>query len=250
MDKKSFLPVLLFASAAVAQAQDGGLSPSGKPDRTPRLGGTIRAKAEYQTREREARFQVRNARVDVTGSVVDGVAYKAEIDFSDEGTVKMRDAYVEVRPFRLARRGTAQARSLALRLGQMRVPFSIDAHRSPWAQYFANRSFPAKQVGDVRDVGLTVAWQWPGKPLMVEVGAFNGSGLTDQKDYWTRSLDFSAKAQVPLPCGLTLQASVQKVSPTGGTVLLYDGGATLRRGRWTAEAEYQRSTTRTRATGT
>ena len=31
--------------------------------------------------------------------------------------------------------------------------FTIDAHRSPHLQYFANRSFIAKQVGNVRDVG-------------------------------------------------------------------------------------------------
>lgn len=32
------------------------------------------------------------------------------------------------------------------------MSFSIDAHRNPSAQYFANRSFIAKQVGDMRDV--------------------------------------------------------------------------------------------------
>ena len=37
-----------------------------------------------------------------------------------------------------------------------RVPFTIDAHRSPHVRFFANRSFIGKQVGDVRDVGATL----------------------------------------------------------------------------------------------
>ena len=107
-------------------------------------------------------------------------------------------------------------------------------------QYFANRSFIAKQVGDVRDVGLAGTFSPKSVPLTLEAGVFNGSGLTEQKDYWTRSLNFSAKAQYVLPVGLTLQASVQKISPNGGAVYLYDGGLTFQRGRWTLEAEYLR----------
>lgn len=254
MKQKHLLAVLLAMAATALPAQtdsiNGGEKPASGtkwPAWLPHIGGTIRAKAEYQTSERESRFEVRNARVDVSGDIVSGVLYKAEIDLSDEGAIKMRDAYAEVQPFRLAGRtatradGTADlALPLALRIGQMRVPFSIDAHRSPWSQYFANRSFLAKQVGDVRDVGLMASWRLPGKPLVLEAGVFNGSGLTDQKDFWTKSFNFSAKVQVPLACGLTLQTSMQKVSPTGGAVYLYDGGATLRRGRWTLEGEYQR----------
>ena len=69
-------------------------------------------------------------------------------------------------------------------LGQMRVPFTIDAHRSPHQQYFANRSFIAKQVGNVRDVGATGAFSLKeGLPLKLEGGLFNGSGLTNQKEW-------------------------------------------------------------------
>lgn len=192
------------------------------------ISGTIRAKAEYQTEEGEARFEVRNARVAFDGNVHDFVLYKAEIDLSDEGNIKMLDAYA----------GLQATSSLLIRLGQMRVPFSIDAHRSPQHQYFANRSFIAKQVGDVRDVGLTLGYDFKKFPLILEAGVYNGSGLTNQKNYWTKSFNFSAKAQYLFPFGLTLQASVQKIHPTGGSVYLYDGGATLHLKRWTLEAEY------------
>ena len=185
---------------------------------------------EYQTNEKESRFEVRTARVALDGFVTPIVNYKAEIDLSDEGEIKMLDAYAGVLP----------TKGVALRIGQMRVPFSIDAHRSPHKQYFANRSFIAKQVGNVRDVGVYGSYTFDKVPLVIEAGAFNGSGLTNQKNYWTKEFNFSAKAQYFLPCGLTLEASVQKISPNGIHTYLYDGGVTFHRDRWTLEAEYLR----------
>lgn len=60
-------------------------------DRTPKIGGTIRSKYEYQTEEGEGRFEVRTARVSVSGNVTKEVSYKAEIDLCDEGKIKMLD---------------------------------------------------------------------------------------------------------------------------------------------------------------
>lgn len=222
----SILLALFVANTAAQESDNAHNWPEWMPD----ISGTIRAKAEYQTERGETRFQVRNARIALDGSIIPMVVYKAEIDLSDEGRIRMLDAYAGVKP----------ASGWLLRLGQMRVPFSIDAHRSPHLQYFSNRSFIAKQVGDVRDVGLAGTFSPKSIPLTIEAGLFNGSGLTEQKDYWTRSLNFSAKVQYALPFGLTLQASVQKVSPSGGAVYLYDGGMTFQRGRWTLEAEYLR----------
>lgn len=200
------------------------------PSWFPNISGTIRGKWEYQTKENESRFEVRTARVAIDGKIVPIVEYKAEIDLSDEGSIKMLDAYAGVLPLK----------GMAVRIGQMRVPFSIDAHRSPHKQYFANRSFIAKQVGNVRDVGLYGGYTFPKIPLTLEAGLFNGSGLTNQKNFWTKSLNFSAKAQYRLPLGFTLQASVQKISPDGGATYLYDGGITWQWKRFTAEAEYLR----------
>ena len=145
----------------------------------PEIHGTIRGKYEYQTEEGEGRFEVRNARISVTGKLVEQVAYKAEIDLSDEGSIKMLDAYARITPLR----------RLNFTIGQFRVPFTIDAHRSPHQQYFANRSFIAKQVGNVRDVGATLGYTLSGaNPIILEAGLFNGSGLTNQKDYWTKAV--------------------------------------------------------------
>ena len=157
--------LLLMVTAACGQAkEDAG---DGKQldkqtmelkDYLPEIHGTIRGKYEFQTETNESRFEVRNARFSVSGNVHPIVAYKAEIDLSDEGSIKMLDAYARVFP----------VKDLNFTIGQMRVPFTIDAHRSPHQQYFANRSFIAKQVGNVRDVGFTGCYtQKEGLPFIL-----------------------------------------------------------------------------------
>ena len=169
-----------------------------KTDYLPEIHGTIRAKNEYQPEMEAGRFEVRNARFSLTGKVAPTVAYKAEIDLCDEGSIKMLDAYTRLTPLK----------GLQFTLGQMRVPFTIDAHRSPHQQYFANRSFIAKQVGNVRDVGFTVGYKWTdGVPISIEGGLFNGSGLTNQKDYWTKGINYSTKLQIHLPAGFNVTLS-------------------------------------------
>ena len=208
-----------------------GLSAQEKKDtRTIDILGTIRGKYEYQTREQEGRFEVRNARFSLSGKVTDRVSYKAEIDLSEEGKIKMLDAYGRVNPWS----------TLQLTIGQMRVPFTIDAHRSPHQQYFANRSFIAKQVGNVRDVGFTAGYTFnnTGFTIILEAGLFNGSGLTNQKDYWTNKINFSAKAQMFVPGGFNLTLSTQKVRPENVNIMMYDAGAYYQGHGCHIEAEY------------
>lgn len=213
----SIVPALLIAIGAAAQ------------EYKPEIHGTIRGKYEYQTSEGEGRFEVRNARFSLSGKVVKAVSYKAEVDLSDEGSIKMLDAYTRITPFG----------GFDFTIGQMRVPFTIDAHRSPHQQYFANRSFIAKQVGNVRDVGATAAYKLnAGFPLVLEAGLFNGSGLTNQKDYWTKGVNFSAKAQLFLPQGFNVTLSAQKIKPSATTIMMYDAGAYYHGGGWHVEAEY------------
>lgn len=198
-------------------------------DMTPKVHGTIRGKYEYQPEDGEGRFQVRNARMSIVGNVTKIVSYKAEIDLSDEGKIKMLDAYTRLKP----------VRGLDFTIGQMRVPFTIDAHRSPHQQYFANRSFIAKQVGNVRDVGATLGYSFNvGFPIVLEAGMFNGSGLTDQKDFWTNNINFSAKARFAFPRGFNLTLSTQKIKPEDVSVMMYDAGAYYHAHGWHVEAEY------------
>lgn len=214
---------------ALPAAADEGKEGKPKTDYRPVVHGTLRGKYEYQPEEKAGRFQVRTARVSIEGKVAPVVAYKAEIDLSDEGKIKMLDAYTRLSPLK----------GFDFTIGQMRVPFTIDAHRSPHQQYFANRSFIAKQVGNVRDVGATLGYKIGGPlPLTLQAGMFNGSGLTDQKDFWTNNINYSAKAQWQLPKGFSVTLSAQKIRPEHISVNMYDGGITYQAGRWMIEAEY------------
>ena len=220
--KYFFIASLAFFTAIPVVADDD----DDKVDLTPKVHGTIRGKYEYQTEEGDGRFQVRNARVSLEGNVTKIVSYKAEIDLSDEGQIKMLDAYTRLKP----------VRGLDFTIGQMRVPFTIDAHHM---QYFANRSFIAKQVGNVRDVGATLGYSFnAGIPIKLEAGMFNGSGLTDQKDFWTNNINFSAKAQFFLPRGFNITLSTQKIKPDNVGIMMYDAGAYYHAHGWHVEAEY------------
>lgn len=222
-NKKLILPLLALCVGLPLHAQED------KVDLTPKVHGTIRGKYEYQTEEGDGRFQVRNARVSLEGKVAKAVEYKAEIDLSDEGQIKMLDAYTKIKP----------VRGFDFTIGQMRVPFTIDAHRSPHQQYFANRSFIAKQVGNVRDVGATLGYSFNvGIPIILQAGMFNGSGLTNQKDFWTNNINFSAKAQFFIPRGFNITLSTQKIRPDHISVMMYDAGAYYHAHGWHIEAEY------------
>ncbi len=220
-------PLLLLAAVAMQPMQAQETSEVRQPD----IHGTVRGKYEYQPENGTGRFEVRNALFSLSGKVTPYTAYKAEIDISDEGSIKMRDAYVSftpVKPFQFT-------------IGLMRVPFTIDAHRSPHLQYFANRSFIAKQVGNVRDVGAKVGYRFNGEvPVQLEAGLYNGSGQTAQKDYWTKQLNFSTKAQVFLPQGFCLTLGVQKVHPATVSVYLSDAAVYYPSYHWHIEAEYLR----------
>lgn len=233
MKKKTYLLIALAMVSMGMNAQNSEKSSLGNdaPEfvKTMKIGGTIRSKYEYQTEEGEGRFEVRTARINVAGNVTKEVSYKAEIDLCDEGKIKMLDAYTRIKPWK----------TLQLTIGQERVPFTIDAHRSPHQQYFANRSFIAKQVGNVRDVGFAAGYTiQAGFPIVLEAGLFNGSGLTNQKDFWTNSVNFSAKAQLLLPHGFGLVLSTQKIKPDDVDVMMYDAGLYWHARGWHVEAEY------------
>ena len=219
---------LVVTAALLGAAMTAAAQSADEPTQV-NVHGTIRSKYEYQTEENEGRFEVRNARISVDGKLSPAISYKAEIDLCDEGKIKMLDAYTRLKP----------VKGLQFTMGQFRVPFTIDAHRSPHQQYFANRSFIAKQVGNVRDVGAALGYTLNARfPIILEAGLFNGSGLTNQKDFWTNSVNFSAKAQFMLPCGFNITLSTQKIKPDHVSVMMYDAGAYWHSHGWHLEAEY------------
>ena len=148
---------------------------------SPQVHGILRGKYEYEPDLDASRFEVRNARLAVDGSMSMLSSYKLEVDLCDESQIKMKDAWV-----RLAFPLGGVGGGCRATIGQQRMPFSIDAHRNPSAQYFANRSFIAKQVGDMRDVGFQLGYDFltaeGRKMLSVDAGVFNGSNLDKHSD--------------------------------------------------------------------
>lgn len=154
----------------------------------PQIHGILRGKFEYQPEMGAGRFEVRNARLSASGKLPLRSEYKLEVDLCDESAIKMKDAWVRVNP----------VGSLRITFGQQRMPFSIDAHRNPSAQYFANRSFIAKQVGDMRDVGAAAGYdvmQDDRKVVSLDAGVYNGSNLDNQKTAWFTAPAYSARIQ-------------------------------------------------------
>lgn len=183
----------ISATAPAAPAASSASAPASavkEPTFTVQLHGTVRAKFEYQPDLGKSRFEVRNARFSLSGQVTPLVNYKAEIDLSDEGSIKMLDAY--------ARLNLLQRR-LRFTIGQMRVPFTIDAHRSPHEQYFANRSFIAKQAGNVRDVGATLAWSFGRRvPVTLEGGALQRLGADQSEGLLDAVVQLFGQGALPL----------------------------------------------------
>ena len=187
--KKSALMLLIILLPLAVKAQTPYRNEDGKKidkeeletkDYLPEIHGTIRTKFEYQTEMAASRFEVRNARISITGNVLPIVAYKAEIDLS----------------------------------------------------------FIAKQVGNVRDVGVTLGYKLGTEiPVTLEGGLYNGSGLTNQKE-WHKEANYSAKAQFLFAQKLNLALSIQSIQPQDVRINSYDIGAFYQSGRFHIEGEY------------
>ncbi len=200
-----------------------------KADYLPEIHSTLRSKFEYQPQMGAGRFQVRTARVSITGNVLPILGYKAEVDLCDQGEIKMLDAYIRLFP----------CDGLSLTLGQNRIPFTIDAQRSPHTQLFANRSFLAKEVGNIRDVGFTASYKLPIKmPITLEAGVYNGKGLYNQKEAWTKDFCYVGKFSFGFVPGMNFVLSALTIKPREHRVYAYDAGVSYNIWRFLIEGEY------------
>lgn len=228
--KASFLGLVLLMQASELHSQQSSDSIR-RPSYLPEIHGTLRTKYEYSPPIDKCRFEVRNARLSIEGSILPSLKYKAEADLCDEGSMRILNANLSFRP----------NNRFKLTFGGMRVPFGIDVHRSPHEQYFANRSFLAKQAGNVRDVGAVGSYTFfDSSPLTVECGIFNGSGLTGQKDFWTDDCNFSFKASGVIARQFNIALGCMKANAGDMKTMLYDAAAYWENGKLHIEAEYLR----------
>ena len=209
----------------------------------PLIHGILRGKYEYQPPMNASRFEVRNARLSAESSLPFRSSYKLEVDLCDETAIKMKDAWVRITPIS----------TLRITLGQQRMPFSIDAHRNPSAQYFVNRSFIAKQVGDVRDVGVAIGYDINDKKkrkvFSIDAGLYNGANLEGQKTAWFTSPAYSARIQYFPIKGLAIIPSIQHqfIASRKASYTSFDLGAHYEWKGLHLEAEYLRKTSARKA---
>ena len=165
---------------------------------TPDLDGILKTKFEYDTENDLNRFSVRNARFGAKGQVNNYISYRAEVDLSDEGKIKMLDAFVKYTPLK----------GLDIYLGQRKIPFGTDYLRSPADNMFANRSFVAKYVNDgLRDIGVVISYKSTIKiPFEIWAAALNGTGSNNPQ--WKEKPNLGGRLVLGPVYGLSVKGNL------------------------------------------
>lgn len=196
----------------------------------PTFSGTLRARYEYLTRQEKNAFKVRTLRVGIDGYVAPIMSYRAEVDFSDWGKITVVDAFIKVTP----------VKGLYFNLGQQRMPSTIAAHRTPAQQYFADRTFLAKQLGSIRDLGFAGGYTFAKIPLTLQASVFNCSGVGENKAFFTKTFGWTGKIISPFLPHWYAAASTGRLTRGDTRVQLWDIGAYFDNGLWHIEGEYLR----------
>lgn len=196
----------------------------------PKFAGTIRTNYQYLTRQEKGAFKVRNLRLGIEGNVAPIMSYRGEVDFADWGKVILIDAYIKLTPIK----------KLYFSMGQLRMPFTIAAHRMPHQQYFVNRTFLAKQGGSIRDIGITGGYTVPKLPLTGQLGFFNCSGTGENKAFFTNTYGFSAKLISQFGGKWYVSGSTARLTRGMARIQMWDIGGYFHTDLWHIEAEYLR----------
>ncbi len=216
----SFL-ILLSAFFSVASADDGE-----KVSIIPQVGGTFRGRWEMDLSNDASRFQVRNARLVVSGSICREITYFFQTDLCDRGKITILDAYGQL----------VLADGFNLRVGQFRMPMGVEPFRAPHTYLFANRSTIGKEVNNFRAVGGRLSYTFARLPVTLEAGAFNPTAISDH-NVWCHTLAYSSKARYKLG-NTTFTTGFQSIRPDATRINFIDAAIGWCSGRWTVEGEY------------
>lgn len=233
MKKIVFVVLCALLSSIIANAEQTDSVSKSKPDwlkYLPTVHGTVRPRMEMEFGHglpTAARFQVKNARLSLEGSVGNFVDYMFNTDFCDQGKITILDVWARVNA----------PKGLSFQMGQFRLPFGVDPFRGPNNYIFANRSFIGKQVCNIRGVGFQIGYKAKGFPLTVEAGIFNPTPIGDHI-IWTTKFAYAAKVGYTLD-RVKLATGFQSLRPDGVRANLFDVAATWTpSSRWIVEAEY------------
>lgn len=193
----------------------------------PELHGTFRGRLEYEPESEMQRFQVRNARLCVSGRVAEPIGYFFQADFCDRGKFKMLDAYGWLAP----------DSNWKIMVGQTRIPFSIDASRTPHGYLFANRSFICKHTSNFRGVGAKFSYSPTPVPFYLEAGLFNTATMANH-DVWQSSVSLGAKARYTFADCLAAEIGFESLVPDSIRWNAFDISLSYQQRRWLIEGEY------------
>lgn len=197
----------------------------------PEVHGVARARYEIDVDNGEGRFQVRNARVNLSGHIMPRLRYYLNTDFCDKGSVKVLDVWARVD---IGRRWFVQA-------GQFRIPFGTDNFRGPGTYLFANRSYLGKYVNNVRAVGIKGHYTLPwGKGNYIEAGMFNSATISDH-DVWSKDYAYAVKVSQQATPWLRFETGFESIEPSHVRMNLWGASAIVSFGEFHAEAEYMRT---------
>lgn len=216
------LMVLVAATASLLTSHADDETFSYIPD----INGVFRGRWEVETTNGYSHFQVRNARLSVSGKVAPILSYMFNTDLCDRGKILILDAYANVLP----------ARGVNINVGQYRMPFGIESFRGPGTYFFSNRSYIGKYVNNYRAVGVSAGYTLPSAPLSVEAGVFNPTVIEDHST-WVKKYAYAGRIQFT-PSGWLFATGFESIIPGATRINLFSVTA-----RWTfdhllVEGEY------------
>lgn len=195
----------------------------------PTLHGVVRVDYELSTDNGDSRFQVQNARLAASGSVLPYLDYFLQVDFFAAGKVRPLDAYLTLRP----------TSDLSIMAGQERVPFCAEATRHPRDYYFVNTNM-VNDFGNLRAVGIKAGYKIPTTPLYAEAGVFNASDMANHTA-WNNGMTYGAKLNASLKGWkpeIGFMSRVPGGNGNGVRVNMLDASLSWKSSDWFVEAEY------------
>ncbi|MBD5234438.1 MAG: hypothetical protein HDS65_09735 [Bacteroidales bacterium] len=222
--KAAMAAIIVAISATAAESADSTWT------YVPKFNGVTRIFYHLSTTNGDSRFEVANARLSAGGNLMPWFEYFMQVDFCANGKIKPLDFYADITP----------TKGLKLFLGQMRVPFCIDACRAVHEYYFTSVA-TTSTFGNLRAVGAKAGYTIPGTKLYVEGGIFSSTDMADHTK-WNSTMTYAIKANWATRCGLLPEVGFMSRVPGGAgagvRVNQYDVSLSWKYSRLFIEGEY------------
>lgn len=220
-----FVASACYADATVTDSTNVSLK--GLSKYVPQVHGVMRGRFEQLTDgTKEGRFIVANARVNLSGNVAPCASYYFQVDFCNQGVVRIMDAYASLH----------SGNEWRVMVGQMRIPFSVDASKAVEDYLFTNHSFIGTYIGNFRGVGAKARWNARFAWWYIEGGMFNSAAMSNH-NVWQKQYTFGIKSRYSFG-NCFVEGAFESRYPDGVRINMYDAAFSWSAGRWYTEAEY------------